>query len=73
MGVGSGLSVKCFFSAFLFNQMALAPTVVIQTEKREPFAKKARHHSGTPPYLADSFGIFFCVQEVRAPASKPGH
>ena len=39
MGVGRRIVSKVFFQRlFLFKgQMALAPTVVIQTEKREPF------------------------------------
>ena len=50
--------------------MALALAVVLQTEERDPFCRK-----GTAPlrqngpaniqYLADSFGIYSCVQEIN--------
>ena len=69
---------EVLFQCLLLSKdlMALALAVVLQTEKRAPFCRK-----GTAPfrqndpaivqYLTDSFGIYFCVQEIDRPRPLP--
>ena len=49
--------------------MALALAVVLQTEERAPFCRKGtapfrQNDPANVQYLADSFGIYSCVQEI---------
>ena len=56
--------------------MALALAVVLQTEVRAPFYRKAtaplrQNGPANVQYLADSLGIYSCVQEIDRPRPLP--